>query len=213
MRRRGFRALLSVLAVSGSFSGTLACGKLVDEVGKDAGGLDATAYSSGDVAVADAATCVQSPEMSECCGFGPPSHGYSCMQGFGASVCGPIGWTCPNGGSPAPGCSKSCINAPDAGLADAPSGFENSSCGVSRDPGISSRSPCGPRSRCRADTSCAPSARYRPSSSAGTWARSAMPSARLSRISGSTCLSTARPRFAVGATLRARGRKRWRASA
>ncbi len=49
------RGLVVVLATAGLFSGTWACGKLADEVGKDAGGLDATAISPGDVMVADAA--------------------------------------------------------------------------------------------------------------------------------------------------------------
>jgi len=75
------------------------------------------ARGSGDSG-ADAALCEQDPEMSECCGFGPPSGGYSCEQGFGASICGPNGWICPNGGSPASGCSKLCIETTDAGLGD-----------------------------------------------------------------------------------------------
>jgi hypothetical protein len=50
-----------------------------------------------------------------CCGFAAPTGGYSCEFDFGAPVCGATGWTCPSGGSPAPGCSMLCIESTDAG--------------------------------------------------------------------------------------------------
>jgi hypothetical protein len=107
-----------MLAISSPLVGSSACGaatgvELFDGSGNDGGGKDATLDSAGDVVVADAAACLQNPEMSECCGFGPPSGGLSCEFDFGATVCGPNGWTCPNGGSPAPGCSKLCMIAPE----------------------------------------------------------------------------------------------------
>jgi hypothetical protein len=52
--------------------------------------------------------------MPECCGFGLPVDGFSCDQDYGAAVSSPNGWTCPNGGSPAPGCSKGCREIIDA---------------------------------------------------------------------------------------------------
>ncbi len=52
--------------------------------------------------------------MSECCGFGPAQQGVSCEQDYGAALCGSNGWARPSGGSPAPGCSKLCIDVPDA---------------------------------------------------------------------------------------------------
>jgi formylglycine-generating enzyme required for sulfatase activity len=144
--------LVVVLAIAGSLSGAWACGSrtgvgLFDEVGIDAGGQDAMLDSSRDVAVSDAAVCVQNPEMSECCGFGPPSGGYSCEIDFGASVCGPNGWRCPSGGTLAAGCSMICMIASEAGLADAPScpdaidsGLQPPSCA----PGGAGMTNCGP---------------------------------------------------------------------
>jgi hypothetical protein len=122
------RGLIILLAILGLLGGAWACGRtsleVFDDVGNDGGGQDATPDSARDVVVGDASVCVQNPEMSECCGFGPPTGGYSCEFDFGASICGQNGWTCPRGGSPAPACGMICMIAPDAGLTDAPSRYD-----------------------------------------------------------------------------------------
>jgi hypothetical protein len=74
------------------------------------GAPDDDAGGTGDDAGASAC-----PGMYACCGLGPPSGGYSCEQDYGAAVCGATGWTCPSGGSPAPGCSMLCIETGDGG--------------------------------------------------------------------------------------------------
>ncbi len=110
MRRWGVVALLSVLAGSGLFSGTWACGKLADEVGKDAGGSDgkldssgdvlgveATSDSAGDVVVADVGT--DAPPCTEPDNSGPEPP--SCRPG-GAGMT-----NCGSGGSGSESCCTS----------------------------------------------------------------------------------------------------------